>query len=463
MSFGENILKYKKNILEDLSKLVSIPSIAVSGDSQKPYGERCFEALNWILEKGHAMGFTTQNIENRAGHVEYGNTIDYNAVLSHVDIVPAGTRWSSSPFCLTEKNGKLFGRGVVDDKGAAIISLYCLKAMKDLGINVKTKIRAIFGAGEECGMDDMKSYFAQEPLPNMAFTPDSEYGICNQEKGIMHLEISTENSENEKQIIKKFESGTAINAVPDQALALLSIGENEAREIAKFAETLGIDFQLTQISKNYQILVKGIAAHASTPEKGKNAAAMLIELLVSYFGKNTLGALCSFINSFIGMETDGKSLSLQQEYSESEALSLNLGIIKIDEQCSKAQIDIRYPVTSNGNRIAEIIKEKSKTFGLKFNLLSDIPPLFVKENTPLIKLLKTAYREVTGATAETYASGGGTYARTLQGRGVAFGPIFSGEESNIHNADENIDIEKFFLHAQICLEAIYQMSIVEIK
>jgi succinyl-diaminopimelate desuccinylase len=458
LSFGENILKYRKNILNDLSELVSLSSIAVPGDSQKPYGERCFEALNWILEKGNAMGFSTKNIENRAGHVEYGNSNDYNAVLSHVDVVPAGTWWSSNPFCLTEKDGKLFGRGVVDDKGASIVSLYCLKAMKDLGINAKTKIRTIFGAGEECGMDDMKAYFAKEPLPNMAFTPDSEYGICNREKGILHFEISAKNSENEKQIIKKFESGTAINAVPDQALALLNIEENEAKEIAKLAETLGLDFQLTQISENYQISVKGIAAHASTPEKGKNAAAMLIKLLVDYFGENTLGAFCSFINSYIGTEIDGKSLNLQQGHNNSEALSLNLGIIKINEYCSKAQIDIRYPVTSDGNCISEIIKDKAKTFGLKFNLLSDVPPLFVKENTPLIKLLKTAYKEVTGTAAETYISGGGTYARTLQGRGVAFGPIFPGEESNIHNADENIDIDKFFLHAQICLEAMYQMS-----
>ncbi len=53
----------------------------------------------------------------------------------------------------------------------------------------KRKMRVIFGAGEEIASDDLKMYFKQEPMPVMAFTPDSDYGICNREKGILRVKI----------------------------------------------------------------------------------------------------------------------------------------------------------------------------------------------------------------------------------------------------------------------------------
>ena len=34
---------------------------------------------------------------------------------------------------------------------------------------------------------------------------------------------------------------------------------------------------------------------------------------------------------------------------------------------------------------------------------------------------------------------------------------FEGEVSNIHNANECINVEKFFQHAQICLESMYNL------
>ena len=40
----------------------------------------------------------------------------------------------------------------------------------------------------------------------------------------------------------------------------------------------------------------------------------------------------------------------------------------------------------------------------------------------------------------------------------AFGPVFPGEENHLHDADEFIEIEKFMLHAQICLEAMFRMA-----
>ena len=67
-----------------------------------------------------------------------------SAVLAHVDVVPAGDGWDSDPFTLTQKGDLLFGRGVLDDKGAALMALYCLKALKDADVIPKRRLRMIY-------------------------------------------------------------------------------------------------------------------------------------------------------------------------------------------------------------------------------------------------------------------------------------------------------------------------------
>lgn len=182
MEFGNKILKYRNDIIKDLSKLVSINSVRSEPLKGMPFGKNSADALNCILDMANTMGFTTKNVGNYAGHAEYGNGEEVAAVVSHVDIVPAGEGWDTDPFCLTQKGNLFYGRGTADDKGAAIISLYCLKALKDENVIPKRKLRVIFGAGEETGSSDLKMYLKSEQMPVMAFTPDSEYGICNRER-----------------------------------------------------------------------------------------------------------------------------------------------------------------------------------------------------------------------------------------------------------------------------------------
>ena len=137
MNFGEKILDYKEDILKDLDELLKIQS--VSSKSQ----EDASEALKFILKRAEEMGLTTENVDDIAGHAEYGKGDEIAAVLSHVDVVPSGDGWSVEPFALTRKNGRLYGRGIADDKGPAIIALYCLKALKDSGVSFKRRLFSV--------------------------------------------------------------------------------------------------------------------------------------------------------------------------------------------------------------------------------------------------------------------------------------------------------------------------------
>lgn len=448
MSFGEKIMDYKEDILSDLSELIAIES--VSG-----YQESCTKALNWMLNKAESFGLETKNVEGIAGHVQLGDGGKLCAVLSHLDVVPAGNNWNCLPFELSVGDGYMYGRGIADDKGAALINLYCLKALKDNNVIGKNTLRSIYGTKEETGMSDMKTYFKHEKLPDMAFTPDSSYGICKCEKGILQLEIYSE--ELSSTTLTQFHSGKAVNAVPDTAYALLDCTENEDHQLSRLADAKKGSFDFYYTIDGLMVVSHGTAAHGSTPEKGLNAATNLISLLCSNFTLPSLGNIVSFINSYIDDDTRGRILGIKAEDKISGKLTVNVGTVHIDDGYETCTMDIRYPVSVKGEDILEKITKICEREHLKVKLIELNPPLYVDEDSELIQLLKGAYKEIMNEEPNIYSVGGGTYARSLEGNGVAFGPIFPGEESNMHNANEKINVDKFFKHAQICLEAMYRM------
>lgn len=438
LNFYEAVLNYKENILKNLDELIRIPSISSDNNGKAE------EALDYILNLAKTMGFKTKKIGSLAGHVEYGTGDELAAVLSHVDVVPCGDGWDFPPYQLTRQNGMLYGRGVADDKGASIVALYCLKVLKDNNIIGKRRIRLIFGAAEETGMSDMKLYFSNEEMPTLSFTPDSDYGICNIEKGILQLELSAKAENN---IISEFISGSAINAVPDKAV--LCINKN----IDSF-EYSNCRYNIETSNNKTIITFYGKASHACTPNKGINSASHIVCGIKKYLNDNENNPIIDFIDKYIKLELNGSSMGINFSDDVSGELTLNLGYVKINSTESKIGIDIRYPVKCNGNDILNKIKSLANKNGITVTVKSHLEPLYVEENRPIINILKKSYKNVTGQEAKLYSTGGGTYARTLGNNGVAFGPVFSGDDSRMHNSNECFNEDKFFLHAQICLEAM---------
>ncbi|HEX2986306.1 MAG TPA: Sapep family Mn(2+)-dependent dipeptidase [Caproiciproducens sp.] len=456
MSFGSKILNYREDIIKDLAELVSIPSVLGEPQKGMPFGRESAEALNRVLGMAEKMGFATKNVGGYAGHAEFGTGNEVAAVVAHVDVVPAGEGWETDPFTLTKKGNLYYGRGAADDKGAAIVALYCLKALKDENVQSKRRLRVIFGAGEEIGSDDIEQYLASEQLPVMAFTPDSDYGICNREKGILRLKIGAK--QNDSAIVREFKAGTVINAVPSKAVAELACTQDECARLEKAAQTAKGDFKMERLSDGVRITSIGTASHAAQPQEGFNAATYLVKLLASVFSYERLGSFLRFIGERIGTELDGESLGVRQSDKESGPLTLNLGLLSMSADEASMGVDIRYPVLSDGEDINSIISDCADEYGLTTEILGHTKPLFLPESSTFISLLKDSYQAITGEPAKLYSTGGGTYARSFQGNAVAFGPFFPDEpDRRLHNTNENIDIDRFMIHAQICLEAMYRM------
>lgn len=449
MNFGNKINDYKNDILKDLKTLLEIKS--VSSDNE----EECQKALEFVLKRAKEMGFETKNIQGKAGHAEFGNKGKLCGVLTHLDVVPAGENWTYPPFTLTEAQGRLYGRGIADDKGAAIMSLYCLKALKDNNVIGNNTIRCIFGTDEEVGMTDMEAYFASEPLPEISFTPDNEYGICFAEKGILQVEIYMDR--NDGKILSAIKSGNALNAVPDHAEALIYSSESEGYSIIDKVKTLEGYFDFKETIDGLVIISKGTAAHACQPEKGKNAVIYLAKLLSEFYDEEDLGTLCTFINTSIGADTDGTRLGLKVRDSVSKNLTVALSKVRINDNKAQLVLDIRYPVTIKGERIFKHIEKCAKRRNLNARIIHHSLPLYLPKESKAVQLLSDAYKDITCESPELYSTGGGTYARMLGGKGVAFGPVFKDDNTNMHNADESIDKDKFFKHGEICLQAMYKM------
>lgn len=448
MNFGKNIYKYKNEILKDLKTLMEIESVTSNKD-------KCKDALQFILSKANEFGLVALSVDNIAGHVQLGSSGKLCGVLTHLDVVPSGNNWNYPPFTLTEDNNRLYGRGIADDKGAALMSLYCLKALKDENILGTNTIRCIYGTCEETGMEDMKTYFDVQPIPDVSFTPDSEYGICFAEKGILQLEVYTDR--NDGKLLSAIKAGDAVNAVPDQAQALIYCSDVESDHILKKSKNIEGSFKFTETIDGLVIKSFGKAAHACEPEKGINAALSLVNLLNENLTSEAVGSLCSFIGYAIRTENDGTSLGLKMRDFASGDLTCTLSKIRLNDNRASLTLDIRYPVTMNGEKILKQVKKSAQIKNLKVNVINHCLPLYLPKDCSAIKLLSQAYKDVTGESPELYSTGGGTYARMLGNKGVAFGPAFKNDTINMHNADESIDKDNFFKHGEICLQAMYKM------
>jgi predicted dipeptidase len=150
----------------------------------KPFGEENARMLDLALDTARKYGFETRNIDYYAGDITMGSGEQTMGMLAHLDVVPAGEGWNYPPFGGEIANGNIYGRGTLDDKGPALCALYAMRAVRDCGLELKDGVRLILGCDEETGMEDVEYYLKNYKAPAFCFSPDSDFPVCNGEKGI---------------------------------------------------------------------------------------------------------------------------------------------------------------------------------------------------------------------------------------------------------------------------------------
>ncbi|MBP3038879.1 dipeptidase PepV [Bacillaceae bacterium Marseille-Q3522] len=460
--------KRKDDILSDLKGLLRIKSVLREEEATKdaPLGLGPKEALLYMIELGKKDGFIGKNVGNLAGHLQFGQGEKLIGVLCHVDVVPAGDGWSSDPFQADIRNGKIYARGAIDDKGPTMAAYYAIKIIKELQLPLKKRIRLIIGTDEESDWRCVNRYFESEEMPAVGFAPDADFPIIFAEKGIADLQfvqdIQVQGAEQELAIkVHTFEAGLRYNMVPDFAKVRLSIFDIQTQVLQSYQEFLkekALNGKF-YIDHGYVILeLEGISAHGSLPENGKNAGVILSEFLSLWNLDDRSRQYFRFIQQYFARETRGTALGIAFSDEISGELTVNAGILAYSEKTGgKLGINIRYPVTMDYDKLAATLTEKAVKHHFQMEVIANSKPHHVEKDHPLIHTLRKVYEEQTGDQAELLAIGGGTYARSLKA-GVAFGPLFPGREDVAHQKDEYMWIEDLLKATAIYAQAIYELA-----
>jgi len=446
--------KRQESMLRELQELIAIPSVLnTDATLDAPFGKEVKRALDWFLDKGRENGYKVKNVDNIAGHLEIGQGEELLGILGHVDVVPIGEGWTKDPFGGVIENGKLFGRGAIDDKGPTIAAWTALNMVKDAGYEFNKRVRLIIGTDEESGFRCVENYFQKEEMPTMAFAPDADFPIINAEKGIAALVFSQVYSGKEDQLIT-FRSGHRTNMVPDLAQAIVEGSSADWKpDFAAFATQHGLQTAIEEIGNTVQLTVHGKAAHAMEPDDGLNAGVTLALFLKDHLTGDGQVFTEFIADKFYG-DTRGRSLNLEFSDEASGDTTFNAGIMRFEKaKGGTVDVSMRYSISCPFEEKMEEIQLE----GFSVNVHSNSKPHYVDENDPFIKTLQEAYEIQTGEKAELLAIGGGTYARVMK-KGVAFGMLFPGEKDVAHQLDEFVDIKNLVKATAIYAEAISRLA-----
>lgn len=461
---------YRDDIISDIQKWVAVPSVMGEPAGEKaPFGTEVRKMLDLALKTARDYGFAARDVDGYCGDVTLCEGAQTLGMLCHLDVVPAGDGWTKDPWGGEIDGGKLYGRGVMDDKGPALAALHAMRAVREAGVPMADGVRLILGCDEETGMTDMQYYKSKLPAPDYGFSPDAEFPVINIEKGGLSLTLSQYTGGEDGAEIPVYElfAGIRCNVVPGVATAKVGyaqIGFEELNRRMERVESIR-DFKLTIDDLGdgvAEISAEGLSAHASTPELGKNAAGMLLIALKDLEAGGGSKAAIAALAEKLGMEYDGASIGIKVSDEESGALTCNLGILRFDGMNISAQLDIRYPLCADEEKMCGQAAMAISGTGLSLRRNGGHTPHHVSKDHKVVKGLVKVYSDVTGQPGYAFAIGGGTYSRCMPNT-VAFGFNFPGDTDTCHMPDEYVDIEKLMLSVKIFAHAIAELAGAEDK
>ncbi len=451
----DHIYEHKEELLAALSRLIEIPSVKGESCDGAPFGKEPRRALDEMLKLCREMGFEAENCFDIVGTADLcpeGAELALG-ILCHLDVVPCQSEnWATDPYKLTEKDGVLYGRGVIDDKGPAIASLFAMKCIKDLGIPLKKGVRLIFGTDEENGSEDMEIYTSRAKLPPNVFTPDGSFPVINVEKGMMRSTFSGRYEDGE---VRCFHGGSIPNAVPDKAYAEVDAALSEV-QTAIAADKSGAEFIAEDIGGYTRITAHGRSAHASTPESGINAVTALISLLNRICcGGEQADMLRGLERTFPFGETDGSAVGLKAE-DKTGATTLVFSIFDMENGECRGTVDVRFPTCLSLAQVEEKERAALSAAGCEFSGFMGDEPHCVDESSDFVQALLRVYERIEGEKGECIAIGGGTYVHNIEG-GVAFGAERGDTDYHMHGADEFIPLDELLRDAVLYANAIIEI------
>src|SRR5699024_386072 len=387
INWKEEVKKYQDDFLEDLKELLRIDSVRNDDEAtdEFPVGPGPAKALHKVLEIGKRDGFETKQLENWAGHIEYGDGDEILGVLGHVDVVPVGSGWDTDPFDPVIKDGKLYARGSSDDKGPTMAAYYALKIIKDLDLPVNKKIRVIIGTDEESEWQGLAHYLENEKMPDLGFSPDGNFPIINGEKGNYEIDIETKASNEGDLTLVLFEAGLRSNMVPQDATAKIATEDPEALRDAfdAFISDQPDEGNAEIDSQTVTLNVVGKAAHGSKPQSGVNAATYLAVFLNTLDLGGDAKTFTNLVETYLHDDPYGEKLGVAQEDDVMGNLTSNPGVFRFEDgDKGVITVNMRYAVGDNDMLTSQVTNTLTGE-DIKIHVKKGKVPHYVPGDDPL--------------------------------------------------------------------------------
>ena len=265
--------------VEELKNLLRIPSVSTL-ESHKGDVKR---AAEFVAEDLRKIGFENVEIIPTAGHpliyADWMKAPGKPTVLcyAHYDVQPAEPldEWISPPFEPAERNGNIYARGAVDDKGQLWMQLKAFEAlMRGHGGKLPINVKVIIEGEEEIGGESIAAYIRKEGKKlkaDFALVSDTELfapnlpTLCVGLRGLVYTEIECVGAKTD------LHSGMYGGAAPNPLFALIEI-------ISKLKDSKG------------KILIPGFYQHVKAPTKAELAAWKRLPFKEEHYRKTEVGS-----------------------------------------------------------------------------------------------------------------------------------------------------------------------------
>ncbi len=441
-----------ENIKRDIKRLVDIKSVQAAPADGAPYGEGVRRVQLEAMRMCREMGFEVTDCDGRIAYAHYGDPDRFIGIIAHTDVVPAGDGWDSDPFCCTERDGYLVGRGTLDDKGPFVLAAWAVKYLIDNGVKLGYGVRLIIGLDEETGMSDVEYYKQHCAMPVFTFTPDSNFSVGHGEKGIFEGRLV---SKPVSGVIKQLHGGLASNVVPDSASALI---DGRVRERLKECKNIA----LADEGGDVRVTASGKAAHAGFPDGSLNANYVLICYLrdMGVLSESESEAAEFIIKAMSSY--DGAPLGIACDDGLFTPLTIIGGMLDLEDGRLVLNVNSRYPTAIAPKELEEKLKAACAVSGFELEVVMNSGPFYISPELPAVRIMNDIYNEVTGQDEKPYVMSGGTYARHLDNAvsyGIEFpGDVFPEWVGGVHMKNEALSIERAVEACEIFIRTLIKLQ-----
>jgi acetylornithine deacetylase/succinyl-diaminopimelate desuccinylase-like protein len=152
----ERLLAERAQFIVRLAELVACPSVS----TDPAYAAGMAAARHWLIERLTTLGFQDAQEIAAGGHPAVtarwhgaGPEAPTLLVYGHYDVQPPdpADAWASKPFQLTSRDGRLYARGVSDDKGPFLLAVETLGAFLAVEGTLPVNVTLLLEGEEECG------------------------------------------------------------------------------------------------------------------------------------------------------------------------------------------------------------------------------------------------------------------------------------------------------------------------